>query len=151
MEVFGAVKSVAGRALLALVLVLTQFHFCESIYVRDSGEVCRECLVIDDHGAGEAEIDQPHGDCHDCCEIRECETPKSFDSLSPAPQVTLEFAILPPPTALPELGFVAVVRNQFVFREGAPPTGPPSIHTSRGPPALHRVQLSAGCEVMSLA
>ncbi|MBS1705142.1 MAG: hypothetical protein JST40_04660 [Armatimonadetes bacterium] len=151
MKFWDALRGFAGRALLASVLVLTQMHFCVSDYVRPSGETCLECAIITDHPEPVGSLSDSHGDCHDCCEIRECETPKSFDSLSPAPQVTLEFAILPPPTALPELGFVAVVRNQFVFREGAPPTGPPSIHTSRGPPALHRVQLSAGCEVMSLA
>ena len=151
MKFWDALRGFAGRALLASVLVLTQMHFCVSDYVRPSGETCLECAIITDHPEPVGSLSTSHGDCHDCCEMRECETPKSFDSLSPAPQVALEFAILPPPVAIPELGIVASVRNQSVFREGAPPTGPPSIHSSRGPPALRRVQLSAGCEVMSLA
>jgi len=150
-EVFGAVKSVAGRALLALVLVLTQFHLCESIYVRDSGEVCRECLVIDDHGAGAAEIDQPHGDCHDCCEIRECETPKAFETSAPSQQFAFDFAILPEPLALPEVMDGGVPWKSFPFASGAPATGPPLVHLSRGPPNLLFVQPSAGRKVESMA
>lgn len=145
------VRGFAGRALLASALVVAQMHFCASGYVRPSGETCLECATIKGHPEPVGSASDSHGDCHDCCEIRACEGPKSFDSLSPAPQVALEFAILPLAVLQPELGLVGSVRNRFVFRDGAPPTGPPSIHSSRGPPALLRVQLSAGCKVMRLA
>lgn len=144
-------RSVAGRALLALVLVLTQLHFCESTYVRDSGEVCRECLVIADHGPGVAEFEQPHGDCHDCCEIRECETPKAFETSAPGQQFAFDFAILPEPLALPVVIDGGIRWKSFLFASGAPATGPPLVHLSRGPPALFFVQPFAGRKVESMA
>lgn len=137
--------------LIAVGMLVGQLHFCESPYVRESGEVCPECLVIDDHGAGEAEIDQPHGDCHDCCEVRDCETPKAFETPAPSQQAAFDFAILPEPLVLPVVIDGGVPWKSFPFASGAPATGPPLVHLSRGPPTLLFVQLSAGRKVESLA
>lgn len=137
--------------LIAVGMLVGQLHFCESTYVRDSGEVCRECLVIADHGLGDAEFEKPHGDCHDCCEIRECETPKAFETSAPSQQFAFDFAILPEPLDLPEVMDGGVPWKSFPFASGAPATGPPLVHLSRGPPNLLFVQPSAGRKVESMA
>ncbi len=146
-----ALRGLLGRALLVLVLGLTQTHFCEANYVRPSGESCLECASIADHAeplVGQADV---HGDCHDCCEIRKCENPDNFRSQSQLPWVTLAFAILPTPVVLPDFGDTTSVRDHFSIHEGAPSTGPPSISSTRGPPLEVLRQPSAGCKVMSLA
>jgi hypothetical protein len=137
--------------MLALVLVLTQLHFCESTYVRDSGLVCQECLAIDDHGAGSGELDGPHGDCHDCCQLRECETPQTFEAPTSSQQAAFDFAILPEPLVLPVVIGGGVPSKSFPFASGAPATGPPLVHLSRGPPTLFLVPPYAGRKVESLA
>lgn len=137
-------RSLAGRALLALVLVLTQLHICEATYVRDSGLVCQECLTIDDHGSDVSGIDKPHGDCHDCCEIRECETPQTSETPGPSQQFGFEFSILPDPFVLPHFVDGTVQWDLFPFTLGAPATGPPLALLTRGPPALFLAQPSAG-------
>lgn len=137
--------------LIAVGMLVGQLHFCESTYVRDSGEVCRECLVIADHGLGDAEFEKPHGDCHDCCEIRECETPPTFEAPASSHQPTFELAILPNPFVLPPPMGSRFPRQAFPFSCGAPATGPPRVHLSRGPPTLLFVQPSAGRKVEFLA
>lgn len=122
--------------MLALVLLLTQLHCCEPQFVRPSGETCAECSTIVEQSKSSVLASDTHGDCHDCCEIRECKTPKTADSLSLASNVAFEFAALPSRVVLPELGFIPRVWEQFVFRASAPPTGPPSSHLSRGPPQI---------------
>jgi len=150
-ELFGAMRSVVGRALLALVLVLTQLHFCESTYVRGTGSVCLECLAIEDHGLCVGENAGSHGDCHDCCEIQACETPQTFETPAPSHQFAFDFAILADLIVLPQVAEISAPWNAFPFSCGARATGPPSVYPSRGPPAHLFVHLSAGRIVEFLA
>jgi hypothetical protein len=149
-DFFGAMRTTVGRALLALFLVLTQMHLCQTSYVRDNGESCLECGQIVEEPVKVA-VAGTHGDCHDCCEIRECESPQTSSALASAPYFSLEIAILPPTLIVPKPADSGALRGEFQFLNSAPPTGPPSICLSRGPPKLLCVQPSAGCRVMSLA
>lgn len=144
-------RSHVGRAVLALILALAQLHFCESFYVRESGVACAECLTIDSHGPSQGDLSEPHGDCHDCCEIQECETPQTSEMPAPLPTVSFDFAILPEPLVLPQIVECEVVWQSFAFSSGAPATGPPNDRSSRGPPALAVVQPSAGRKAEYLA
>lgn len=144
-------RSHAGRAVLALILALAQLHFCESFYVRETGAVCLECLAIDNHGPSQGDLSEPHGDCHDCCEIQECETPQTSEMPSPVQPISFDSAILPEPLVLPTVVEFGVAWQSFAFSSGAPATGPPNEHSSRGPPALALVQPSAGRKAEFLA
>lgn len=137
--------------IVAAVMVLGQPHVCNPTYVRDSGVLCTECLVIDEHHSEADEFAGPHGDCHDCCEIRECETPPTFETPASSHQPTFELAILPSPFVLPPPMGSRFPRQAFPFSGGAPATGPPLVHLSRGPPTLLFVQPSAGRKVEFLA
>jgi len=150
-KLWSAPWGIIWRAFLALAIVLTQFHVCGSTYVRDSGVVCTECLVIDEHRSEVGGFAGPHGDCHDCCEIRECETPPMFETPVRSQQLTFELAILPNPFVLPPPLRSGFAWQAFPFSCGAPATGPPLVHLSRGPPALLFVQPSAGRKVESMA
>lgn len=140
-------RTVLGRAVLALVLVLTQMHFCESVYVRANGIECLECRELPLHGDDSA-IGESHGDCHDCCEITTCETPSGVEIPTSPPQFTYDFMILPEPLALPDLNTLPPMRQRFQFTAGAPTNGPPLVQLSRGPPSSCCIQPSAGSRIV---
>lgn len=150
-NLWGALRTFLGRAALAFVLVLVQIHFCEPTYVRASGETCLECLELPVHLDDVAGISDAHGECHDCCEIKACETPHGIESLATQLQVTFDYVILPEPLLVPELAQAQTLSQRYYFTRNAPPTGPPMVRVSRGPPTPRFVQPSAGCEVTFLA
>jgi len=136
--------------LLALVLVLSQVHFCEAVYVAATGNECRECLEIPVHG-DEGALSEEHGDCHDCCELEVCEAPNGAEIPASAMQISWEFGILPEPPVLPAIERLPRLTQRFVFASGAPPTGPPRTRLTRGPPTPCFVQSSAGSRVIPMA
>lgn len=151
MGFFIAMKTRVGRAILALILVLAQMHFCQDTYVRASGETCLECLQLPLDSDNVSLTIDTHGDCHDCCEIKECETPNGLEVPANPPQFNFDFVILPEPIVLPDLGGAASVKQRFHHICGGPTNGPPLVHLSRGPPSPCAVQPSAGCGITLLA
>jgi hypothetical protein len=137
-------RTTLGRAVLALVLVLTQMHFCESVYVLPTGLECMECQQLLLRGDNSAEMGDNHGDCHDCCKLRACQTPSVVEIPLSPPQFIFDIAILPEPVALPHLHALPPMRQRFQFTAGAPTNGPPLDLLSRGPPLSYFLQPFAG-------
>jgi hypothetical protein len=123
-----------GRVLLALVVLFTQFHACSETYVNRSGSKCLDCVTILERHVELSAVTTPHGDCHDCCEIKDCEVPD--DLAAATSSIPFGFvAILPPPSlVIPSSNQVEFVREPRSFLTQAPPTGPPSTLGSRAPP-----------------
>lgn len=124
----------SGQALLAFILVISQLHVCEPNFVRLSGEDCGVCETLTWHPSG-ASMSDSHGDCHDCCELQECSTPPTLVSALSVIGVHFELGILPEPPVLPEFAEATEGFRRTCFIESAPPLGPPTRCTSRGPPA----------------
>jgi len=134
MVIWNVMRGKLGRVLLALVVLFTQFHACQETYVNRTGSKCFDCVRIFDPHLSLTSLEAPHGDCHDCCEIKDCELPDDLTATSVSLPVGF-VAILPSP--VPSINWriaVEAAASPPVFLTQAPPTGPPSSQDSRAPP-----------------
>lgn len=144
MGFWAAMKGFTGRAFLFLTILFAQVHFCNSEYVRPTGELCTECAATTELAPANSRLATLHGDCHDCCSLRACETPQTQTSLTITPGFHIEFACLPASIEVPSIPVLGEPVQQFWFSTCAPPTGPPQAVSLRGPPTLTDDSSSAG-------
>ena len=119
------------RWILPALLLFAQWHVCASQYVLSSGDICRECLILDDTSSNATE--EAHGDCHDCCVIDTCEADEDVVKTTPPNFLFAEWRPLQPEVPLlePLTPRIAVsVVSRFA-------TGPPRSRSSRAPPFFH--------------
>lgn len=125
------------RALVAIVVLLSQAHFCPPEYVTDRGAPCTACATISILEEFSQISAEPHGDCHDCCSIKSCDDQASdqFATNSNTHQWDV-------PAALLDQDFVNNDRQilfdqkRIEFDPATPSTGPPRHETSRAPPVI---------------
>jgi hypothetical protein len=121
--------------LITAALLLVQIHICQAAYVLPTGRTCLVCPKIEEDGHTQAQIaakDQ-HGDCHDCCELRECDDAGKVKAKIAPPILSLAMAL---PIALLTVPVIQELEERVTtyYIEGCPPTGPPSSTRSRAPP-----------------
>lgn len=122
-----------NRVFLAALLLLLQVHVCSAEYQLPDGRACSVCATLEDsHDASLSDSD--HGDCHDCCEISACEAADNdagIRSASPLPTFSLCLTAI---VSAPVFALVRVSNDPYGIAESYPPTGPPLLTVSRGPP-----------------
>ncbi|MCE9557433.1 MAG: hypothetical protein K8R88_00635 [Armatimonadetes bacterium] len=126
------------QTLLISVLLLGQVHLCRSDWQLPDGQSCAVCpTLLDDPAHSNASFQTPEQDkdCHDCCEIAQCDSHSSTPGVSPsvlphfAPAI-LTIAVLVLVLPEPEESSVAV------YSESCPATGPPPSTPARAPPVF---------------
>jgi hypothetical protein len=146
-----SLSEMIAKAMLAVLLTVSQLHFCDSKFIAPGGLECQECESLTDHSHDAGEQAGPHGDCHDCCELRECDTPSGSDSTASPQPFGFDLAVLPASPAGPEIPEPVLSKQEFQFFFGAPSHGPPAVPSTRGPPFLDLAQLFAGSMIGSCA
>jgi len=120
-----------------ILLLCVNSHLCEDRYERPTGEECIQCagLTHAEQENSDAHLATSHGDCHDCCVLVTCHHDSGVQKVLVAPIFACDLmavgAVFVP---FPE--FSEVVLCRLLRIDGAPPTGPPLEHGSRGPPAF---------------
>ena len=134
--ILGSLKWI--QTLLISVLLFGQVHLCRNDWQLPDGQSCVVCpTLLDDPGHAGASFQLPEQDkdCHDCCEIKQC------DSHSSNPAISASVLPLSAPAILTDPGLVLAipepeVASIAVYSESCPSTGPPLLKPARAPPVF---------------
>ena len=127
------------QAVLISLLVLGQVHLCQASYTLPDGQVCLTCPTLTDTSFAsnkhEAAIEAPHGDCHDCCSVKDCDGGGHAQKAKPLAPISIDICLPAEPVAL-ALPSIEIEFQEIPHVESAPTHGPPVLSVSRGPPCL---------------
>ncbi len=145
-------RKLKGASLLLTIAVsLLQVHFCGPTFRLPDGQLCATCPTLSDspieHEIPEQIEANTHGDCHDCCQLTDCSDADGKHQVASLSIPHIDFFVLPEPVVKLSFSETLVPVSVDSFEPGAPPTGPPSEHASRAPPASDH-STSAGRAVL---
>ena len=133
----GKNRNVLLQLFVAMAVFFVQFHFCRPAFLLPNGKECITCDALEhEDGHGNTPIIQAaeHGDCHDCCTVKECGE-KRGDVAVVTSFSHFSFDIdLPVAFRQPVLPVCEQVSVLLAFSENCPSTGPPIARSSRAPP-----------------